>query len=143
VRVHPAAEKVEVIEGMSTEESKAVVRRFVAEVINRADQRVLNEIVHEEFVRHHGSGQPPEEGRDRYTRHLIARQEIFRGGQFKEVIEDLIAEDDLAVFRWTSLGITSSGESVNTTGITIVRVSEGALVEAWESSTPTMVPSEP
>jgi hypothetical protein len=143
VHVHRAAEKGEVIDRMSTEESKAVARRLVAEVINRADQEVMNEIVHKEFVRHHGSGQPPEEGRDRYARHLIARREIFRGGHFEEVIEDMIAEDDLAVFRWTSLGITSSGESVNTTGITIVRVSDGALVEAWESSTPTTAPSEP
>ncbi len=61
--------------------------------------------------------------------------------QIKVVVEDTIAEGDIACIRWSctakhtgaGLGIPASGKTVRMTGITILRASAGKIVEAWQN----------
>jgi steroid delta-isomerase-like uncharacterized protein len=56
-------------------------------------------------------------------------------------IEDLIAEGDKVVVRFTArgthqgdlMGVAPTGKEVTVTGISIVRIAEGKIVEEWEN----------
>jgi steroid delta-isomerase-like uncharacterized protein len=57
------------------------------------------------------------------------------------IVEDSIAEADRVCVRWTftakhtgaGLGIAPTGKSVRVTGITIMRVANGKLLEGWQN----------
>ncbi|MEO8096936.1 MAG: ester cyclase [Acidobacteriota bacterium] len=63
---------------------------------------------------------------------------------FSEVhvtVEDTLAQDDRLCIRWTfqathtgdGLGLPASGKRVHITGITLVRIKDGKMVEAWQN----------
>lgn len=62
---------------------------------------------------------------------------------FKFTPEDIIAEGDKVVVRYTFtgthkgpyLGVPASGKKITFTGVGIYRISEGRLVEGWEKAT--------
>lgn len=71
---------------------------------------------------------------------LIA--DVHRGmPDFKSIIEDLIVENDKFVTRWVATGthtgpldgipIPPTGKKITQTGMTITRVEQGKIVEAW------------
>jgi predicted ester cyclase len=57
----------------------------------------------------------------------------------RSTIEDLIAEGDKVVARWTShathqgeyMGISPTGEEVEFTGISVYRIEAGKIAESW------------
>lgn len=121
---------------MSTEANKILARRVFEEVLNGRNLNLLDELAAPDYVEHNplpGQGTGIEGIRDRYTI-------LFNAFDFEFTIEDVIAEDDQVVLRWTQtgthigpiLGMPRTGRSYRTTGIEIWRVENGKLAEHWD-----------
>jgi steroid delta-isomerase-like uncharacterized protein len=123
-----------------SEENKALARRFVDEVYNKGNVDFIDEVVVPNWVEHDPSS--PEgmnsgvEGAKRFV-------EMYRNAfpDLRVTAEDLIAEGDKVVMRWTArgthqgelMGIPPSGNRVEVTGINIDRMEGGKVVESWSN----------
>ncbi|HEY5903620.1 MAG TPA: ester cyclase [Anaerolineales bacterium] len=121
---------------MSAETNKAIVRRYYEEVHNQGKRELLKEIAAEDYVEHNpfpGQGQ----GLDGFRQRVEALQGAFT---MNFTIEDMIAEGDKVVVRWTNhnlhqgpfLGVPATGKSVTVSGIDIHRLQNGKLAEHWD-----------
>jgi len=125
---------------MSPEENKAIVRRFYDEVLNGRNMRLLPELWHESAVNYFAGF--PEPLRGLHALEGFAGQ-IF--GAFPDLyitIEDLLAEGDRVVNRWTGrgthrgdfMGVPPTGKPVTITSIDIYRLEAGKIAEEWASA---------
>jgi steroid delta-isomerase-like uncharacterized protein len=120
---------------VGTEENKALVRRFVAEVINGVRPEAIDELVSDAYT-YHAPGMEIR-GRDGIGGVFAMLRAAFP--DWHEEIEDLIAEGDRVVFRVTGRGIhraefqgvPPSGRAVTVAGTDIVRIEDGRLAEHW------------
>lgn len=123
---------------MSTpEENKAIYRRFIEEVWNRGNVAVADEILAPDATAPSAPQLPPgPEG-------VKAVVQVFRIAfpDFYMTIEDILAEDDKVVARFTEggthqgtfMGIAPTGKQVTFTEIAIIRMVNGKIVESrWE-----------
>lgn len=120
---------------MSTESNKAVVRRYYDEALNAGRVDVLDELAVEDYQENdplpgQGDGRPG----------LKQRVQIFIEGLAPNfTIDDVVAEGDRVVVRWTNngthvgsfLGIPPTGRSFRIAGIDIHRMENGRLAEHW------------
>jgi steroid delta-isomerase-like uncharacterized protein len=121
---------------MSTPENKAIIRRFFEEGLSTGDMALLDEIVAQDFTLH---GAPPGLPSGREDFKLLVG--MFRSAfpDYRDSIEDLVAEGDKVVVRWTFRGthtgdfqgIPATGKHVKTTGISIFRVHDGKIKDDW------------
>jgi steroid delta-isomerase-like uncharacterized protein len=121
---------------MSTEENKALVRRFDEEVWGKGNLAVADELLATNFVLH---APPPEVAPDLegYKQWVSTARTAFP--DLQTTIEDMIAEGDKVVTRWTVrgthkgeiMGIAPTGKQVTMTGISIDRIEGGKIVEEW------------
>ena len=121
---------------MSTEENKALVRRFVDEVQSQGNTDLIGEICSPEFVNHTTPpGLPPDrEGIKQLTALFRA---AFPDSYF--TVEEMLAEGDKVATRKTFhgthqgefMGIPPTGRQVSTGLIDIVRIFDGRVVEHW------------
>ena len=130
---------------MSTEENKALVRRFFDEVWNNRNLDALDELYSQDFVLHALWQNTSAGGAIEASGIEPAKQVI--GGWFvgfpdiSVTVEDQVAEGDLVGSRHSSkgthtaefMGIPPSGKSAVVTGMTITRIADGKMVEAWTS----------
>src|SRR5262245_20075914 len=124
---------------MSTETNKAIARRVFEEVFNAGNLSLLDQLASADLVVHY-SGAEPVRGLDNYKRAFTTSQPAFPDMHFS--IEDLIAEGDRVVTRWTMrathrseyLGVAATGQQVTETGISIFRIVDGKIVEGWVNS---------
>ena len=117
-------------------ENKAIVRRYLQEAINQRNRDVLDEIFAPEFVDHTAvPGQAPgAEGLKQFFAKMDAGFPDFHA-----VVEDVIAEGDKVAVRFTFHGthqgefmdIPPTGRRVTMSGIDILRVVDGKVVELW------------
>jgi steroid delta-isomerase-like uncharacterized protein len=124
---------------MSTEENKALEERSTAEVWNKGNLAVADEIFAPDVVLH---GAPPElpSGIEGIKAGVTAYRAAFP--DLHLTIDDLIAEGDKVVSRWTMrathkgelFGIPATGKQVTVTGMSISRVAGGKIAESWNSS---------
>ncbi len=122
---------------MSIEENKTLVRRLLEEVWNRENLAAADEVLAPSFVDHspypgHASGD-----KQAFTDSRAAFHEAFPDLQFS--IQDLIAEGDKVVARWRMhgthqgeyLGFPATDKQFTITGISIYRIADGKIAEAW------------
>jgi steroid delta-isomerase-like uncharacterized protein len=121
---------------MSSEESKALIKRFYDEGWNANNLDVYDELVTEDFVDHQAlPGLPP--GRGGFK----ALNAMFRSA-FPDVwvdVDAIVAEGDKVAARWTStgthqgdlFGIPATGRKVKVTATVVYRVEDGRLAEGW------------
>lgn len=120
---------------MSIEENKAIVRRY-QEIYNSNDLESLGEVVAENLLapKIMPGMKPGLEG----AKQVHATTLIGMPG-WHTAIDDLIAEADKVVARITMTGthtgdfwgIPATGRKVEFTGIYIVRIANGKIVEHW------------
>jgi steroid delta-isomerase-like uncharacterized protein len=124
---------------MSTEQNKALARRFIEEIWNQKNLVIAKELIAATYV-FHTPGSPPglppgPEGFQQFaSAFLTAFPDVYTS------IEDQLAEGDKVVTRWTShgtntgslFGMPTTGKSAIITGITIDRVADGKIVESWD-----------
>jgi steroid delta-isomerase-like uncharacterized protein len=120
-------------------ENKALVHRFIEEVINRKALVVLDDLIASDFVNHSAPpGIPPT--RAGYKQFLSIYLSAFPDLHIQ--IEDQIAEEDRVVSRFTAhgthkselMGIPATGKAVTVSGINISRIGGGKVQERWEEA---------
>jgi steroid delta-isomerase-like uncharacterized protein len=126
---------------LMSEENKQLVRRWFEEVWNKGRADAIEEMFDENGIAHGLSDDPsnPIKGpRDFRPFHTLFRQAF---PNMKIVIEDMIAEGDKVTARCSVrgkhegdfLGRAATQSPIEFTGITIVRIANGKIVEAWNN----------
>ena len=119
---------------MSTEENKANVRRAF-DALNQQNWAAFYELVAPDIVLHNAS--TTSQGLEAYQQFISMYYAAFPDLHF--LLEDMIAEGDRVVFRYTAqgthqgtlLGIAPTGKQVTVTGIGITRRANDQNVEEW------------
>jgi len=122
---------------MSTEENKALMRRWI-EAVNQRNLAVFDELCAPEFVYHDAS--KTMQGLEPYKQFLSMY--LTAGPDLHFTIEDEVAEGDKVVTRYTTrgthlgsfMGIPPTGKHVTVTGIAITRIANGKAVEEWANA---------
>jgi steroid delta-isomerase-like uncharacterized protein len=119
---------------MDTARNKDVARRLYA-MINEGRVEQVADLVSPDYTEHDplpGQGSGRAGAVDRFSMITTALAPHF-------TIEDLIAEDDRVVVRWTNAGthvgkfggIPATGRTFTIAGIDIYRIADGQLFEHW------------
>jgi predicted ester cyclase len=119
-----------------TAANKALLRRFYEQVYVHWDMALADEVVSPRFTSHDwpdGIGTGPRAFRDYYA----AMRSAVPDARYE--VDDLIAEGDRVVVRWTMRGthegyfgdIAPSGHAIALKGIAIYRVQNDKLMERW------------
>lgn len=120
---------------MSMEETKAVVRRYYDEVLNAGNVDALGALAVADYDEH-----DPLPGQGNGLEGLAQRVQMLRSA-FRPhfTVDDMIAEQDKVVVRWTNrgthvgefLGMPPTGKSFAMAGVDIHRLRDGKLAEHW------------
>jgi len=120
-----------------SEQNKNVVRRLFDELWNKGNLQVADELIAPNYMDHDPStpdfGKGPEGEKKRVTLYRTAFHDLRLN------IEDLYAEGETVVARWSCRGvhkgdlsgIAPTGKQIAITGVTIVRFSNGKMVEGY------------
>lgn len=124
-----------------SEENKAVVKRWFEEVWNQGRAEAIDELFAADGVAHGLSDDP--EASLRGPADFKPFHATFRGAFPDIVVEvvDTVAEGDKVAARCAvrgkhsgdQLGIAASNAPVDFTGMVIVRIKDGKIVEAWNN----------
>ena len=125
---------------MSSEENKALVRRFVEAQAN-ADLDTLDKLLAPDFV-DHSLQADQEPGREGFMQSVAEEPAIF--SYVRANIEDQAAEGDKVITRLTMrrihdrgpfLGLAPTGMEIKTSAIVIHRIAGDQIAEEWSEST--------
>jgi predicted ester cyclase len=116
---------------MSVEQNKTAARRFVEDLLGKGEYALFSELTIKNYADHNlPSGITP-----------LQSIGAFRAGfpEARFVVEDVVAEEDQVVVRYTVeathtgnfYGIEATGKPISMSGISIYRLTEGKLAEAW------------
>ena len=116
------------------EANRALVRRYIDEVLSAGKLDLLDELLAPDFA-DRTPGAPAD---SRGPGVIREAQQRMRGvfPQVQYTVEDLITEGDKVVARYTVRAATREAEgspsrNVEITGITIFRIADGKIREAW------------
>ncbi len=124
---------------MSTEENKALIRRWLEECYNKGNVAVADELIASNYVNHSAPhGQMP--GLEAEKQYITTIRSAFP--DFHLAIDDQIGEGDKVVTRLTASGTYRGGledvpstaaisKQVKVTEILIHRIAAGKVVEGW------------
>jgi steroid delta-isomerase-like uncharacterized protein len=128
-----------------SEENKQLVRDFFEEVWNKKNFDYLEEIYSPDFVLH-ALWQNTSAGGAIEATGIEPAKKVIAGWQqgFPDIsvtVDDQIADGDKVASRHTSrgthtnafMGMPPTGKSATITGMTITRIVDGKIVEAWTS----------
>jgi len=118
-------------------ENKSLVRRWFEDVWNKGDASAIDRLFAAHGTVYGLSAEMT--GPTGFKLFHAAYRDAFPDVRLE--LEDLIAEDDKVAFRWTAtathqgsgLGFAATGRKVRFTGMGIVRVQDGKLVEGWNN----------
>ena len=118
---------------MSTEENKALMRRFWEE-LNKGNLAVWDELCTPDYVYHGTTSDMTREQSKQHDANLFAAFPDFNGS-----IDDMIAEGDKVAVRFTIRGthqgafrdIAPTGKQITVSGLEIDRCAGGKFVETW------------
>jgi steroid delta-isomerase-like uncharacterized protein len=118
--------------------NKELVETFIQELFTKGDLDATERYLDPKFVNH----DPPFPGASSGPDGMRMAAESFRQAlpDWHSDVEQLIAEDDVVVERFTAsgthtgtslMGVPASGKTITLAGINIFRVSAGRIVERW------------
>jgi steroid delta-isomerase-like uncharacterized protein len=124
---------------MSTEDNKALARRFYEEGWNKGNLAIFDELLAPNHVLHDPGFPEPVHGLEAFKQYYTTYSTAFPGNQI--TVEAYIAEGDTVVSRWTArgshkgdlMGIPPTGKQVTVAGITINRIANGKIAEDWSN----------
>ena len=125
---------------MSVEENVMLVRRWFKEVWNEGKTQTIYDLLASDAV---GIGELEDGQPLRGPEEFVPFMERLRGA-FPDIhmtIEDAFGAEDRVVVRWSGtmthrgdhLGMAATGKAVRMTGITILRIRDGKIVEGWDN----------
>jgi steroid delta-isomerase-like uncharacterized protein len=121
---------------MTTEQTKAMTRRFYEEMLNGKNLDRIEELFATNYQAHPpGAPEPLTREAFKQFNHLF----LIGFPDLHITVEDEIAEGDKAVLRMTVrgthqgafMGIPPTGKHVRWTGMSITRVEDGKIAEQW------------
>jgi steroid delta-isomerase-like uncharacterized protein len=122
---------------MTTEQNKAIARRWTEELWGRGDLSVADEIIAPEYERHDPGDPFPARGPEDVKRIVT----MLRGmlPDLTLTIEATVAEGDLVVSRYTAtatdtrgyMGMPPTGRTIRTAAMQMFRIVDGRIVESW------------
>lgn len=121
---------------MSTEENKVLGRRWIEEIWGKGNLAVVDEILASNFVFHYA---PPGVAPDREGYKQTLTMYRTSSPDMHYTVDDMVAEGDKVAIRWAGKGthrgdlmeIAPTGKKVTITGISIIRIAGGKIVEEW------------
>lgn len=122
-----------------SQENKALVRRLIDEVWNQGKLAMTDELVAPNFATHDPGSPDFGRGPQAVKQGVSLYRNAFPDIRF--TIEDMVAEGDKVVTRWTASGthkgelsgIPPTGKKTTVTGVTISRFAGGKIVETWSN----------
>jgi len=120
---------------MSTEESKAMLRRVAEEIFNKGNLAVADELIASNYV-YHLPGQPDIHGPEGFKQMVTMYRTAFP--DFHMTVDDMVAEGDKVVHHLTIrgthqgdfMGVAPTGKQVTMPVLTVSRFAGGKEVEA-------------
>ncbi len=130
---------------MSTEDNKAMARRFIEEGWNQGNVAVFDELCTPDWI-YHDPAQPQIHTLEDYKQVVTEGRRVYP--DIHLTIEDMIVEGDQVAVRYTVRGtntgdivtpsmpmpIPATGKQVTTSGISINRIAEGKAIETWNQA---------
>ncbi|MCM3900609.1 MAG: ester cyclase [Pyrinomonadaceae bacterium] len=124
-----------------SEENNALIRRWFEEVWNKGREEVIDELFAEDGIAHGLADESGEDMRGPSDYKPFFRKFRTAFPDIEVVVEDTVTEGDKVAARCTvrgkhqsdSLGIAATQKPIEITGITIVRIRDGKIVEAWNN----------
>ncbi len=117
------------------EENKALVRRTHSEVWSKGDMAAADEMYAPDYIGH-WTGRPDTHGRDEFKAFVAEGRRLFP--DWNETVEQIVAEGDLVVTRFTSRGtfagepgVPPDGRQITMQEIAIHRIVDGKIAEQW------------
>lgn len=120
---------------MSTEANKAIIRDFFDQVWNQGDEAAIDR-----FIAADAAGNDPDFGigREGFKRQWRNWRAAFPDLHFD--VEELVAEGDVVVSRWTLtgthtgefLGIAPTGRAIRVGGMSLDHLQNGLLVSGFD-----------
>jgi steroid delta-isomerase-like uncharacterized protein len=122
---------------LMSESNKNVVRRLFEEVWNKGNLQVTDDLFTPNYAHHDTStpdvGRGPDSEKKRATLYRTAFPDM------RLTIEDLIAEGETVMARWSCKGthkgdlsgIPPTGTQVSMTGVSVARFTNGKMSEGW------------
>ena len=119
------------------ETNKAIFHRYFEEVLNAGNLDLIDELIALNYVSHYPTGYDFGGGPEDVKQIVTTVRTGFPDVHFS--VEDVLAEGDRVVGRWTFrgthqgdfMGIPATDKSVSVMGIAIYRIVEGKIAEAW------------
>lgn len=120
---------------MSTEENKALVRRWVAEAWNNGNFTEADAMYSANYVLHDPAG--PVHGSEGLKQFIAMYRSSFPDLHF--TLEDVVAEGNMVAWRYTAsgthkgdlMGIPPTGKQIRVTGIVVSRFVNSKWEEDW------------
>ena len=121
---------------MSTEQNTDICKRIFEEIYSQSNMDVVDELVSPDVVRHNAfTGLAP--GIEGFKQEVSMIRNTMP--DLQSVPDDMIAEGDKVVTRWTGTGthqgemngIPPTGKTIVVSGINIERIANGKVVEQW------------
>lgn len=116
-------------------ENKALVRRFLDEVVSAGNLDAIDELFTEDVIDHTAMGET--EGRDAVRDTFENLHAAF--SEHSIAVEELVGEDDIVALRGPAsmthegefMGIEPTGRPVDLDGTTFFRIRNGKIAERW------------
>ena len=125
---------------MSVEDNVMVARRWFKEVWNEGKTQTIYDLLASDAI---GIGELEDGQPIRGPQEFVPFMERLRGAfpDIQMTIEDAFGAEDRVVVRWSGtmthrgdhLGMAATGKAVRMTGITILRIRDGKIVEGWDN----------
>ena len=121
---------------MSIEENKAIASRWVEEIWDTGSLAAMDEFLAANFVFNYAA---PEVASDREGYKQTVAMYHTVSPDMHYAVDDIVAEGDKVAVRWTGrgthkgdlIGIAPTGKQVTITGISILRITVGKILEEW------------
>ena len=113
---------------MSTEQNKAVVRRFIEEVLTNQNAALVDELFAPDYVNHLVPG-----GREGFKQFFTMLSSAFPDLELHYSVERLIAEGSHVVVR-IKYHVINDGKEATGSDLSEYRVANGKIVEDWPPS---------
>ncbi|MFN8590953.1 MAG: ester cyclase [Thermomicrobiales bacterium] len=120
---------------MSIEQNKAIIREFFEQIWNQRSEEAIDR-----FVSESAAGNDPDFGQGREGFKAQWRQWMDAFPDLHFAIEEMVAEGDTVVARWTLtgthqgpfLGIAPTGRKIRVAGMSLDHLRDGILVSGFD-----------
>jgi steroid delta-isomerase-like uncharacterized protein len=122
---------------MTTEENKAIARRWSEDLWSRGNLAVADEIIASEYVRHDPGDPFPARGPEDVKRIVTMLRSMLPDLRIE--VEAIVAEGDIVVSRYTTtatdsrgyMGQPATGKTIRTSAIQMFKFRDGKIIESW------------